>query len=107
MLINIVHRQMETIAAALLRKYPILTITGPRQSGKSTFAKMLKPNFEYINLEDIDHRRFAINDPKGFIERYSKNVILDEVQNAPELLSQLQVHFDKLDKTGLYILTGS
>lgn len=107
MLINIVHRQMETIAAALLRKYPILTITGPRQSGKSTFAKMLKPNFEYINLEDIDHRRFAINDPKGFIERYSKNVILDEVQNAPELLSQLQVHTDKLDKTGLYILTGS
>lgn len=104
---NIVHRQMATIAATLLRKYPILTITGPRQSGKSTFAKMLKPNFEYINLEDIDHRRFAINDPKGFIERYSKNVILDEVQNAPELLSQLQVHTDKLGKTGLYILTGS
>lgn len=104
---NIVYRQMVTIAATLLRKYPILTITGPRQSGKSTFAKMLKPNFEYINLEDIDHRRFAINDPKGFIERYSKNVILDEVQNAPELLSQLQVHTDKLGKTGLYILTGS
>lgn len=103
----ITHRTMAKVAALLLRKYPILTITGPRQSGKSTFAKLLKPGFEYINLEDIDHRRFAINDPKGFIERYPKNIILDEVQNAPELLSQLQVHTDKVGKNGLYILTGS
>ncbi len=102
-----IQRQMTPIAALLLRKYPILTITGPRQSGKSTFAKMLKPGFEYVNLEDIDHRRFAINDPKGFIERYSRNVILDEVQNAPQLLSQLQVHTDAVGKNGLYILTGS
>jgi uncharacterized protein len=102
-----IHRQMASIAALLLRKYPILTITGPRQSGKSTFAKMLKPGFEYVNLEDIDHRRFAVNDPKGFIERHSRNVILDEVQNAPPLLSQLQVHTDAVGKNGLYILTGS
>ncbi len=102
-----IQREMASIAALLLRKYPILTITGPRQSGKSTFAKMLQPGFEYINLEDIDHRRYATNDPKGFIERYSKNVILDEVQNAPELLSQLQVHTDAIGKNGLYILTGS
>ena len=102
-----IQREMASIAALLLRKYPILTITGPRQSGKSTFAKMLKPGFEYINLEDIDHRRFATNDPKGFIERYPKNVILDEVQNAPQLLSQLQVHTDAIGKNGLYILTGS
>lgn len=102
-----VKREMTSIAALLLRKYPLLTITGPRQSGKSTFAKMLKPDFEYINLEDIDHRRFATTDPKGFIERYSKKVILDEVQNAPQLLSQLQVHTDVVGKNGLYILTGS
>lgn len=102
-----INRQMTSIAAVLLKKYPFLTITGPRQSGKSTFAKMLKPSFEYINLEDIDHRRFATTDPKGFIERYSKNVILDEVQNAPQLLSQLQVHTDAVGKNGLYILTGS
>jgi len=102
-----IQREMASIAALLLRKYPILTITGPRQSGKSTFAKMLKPGFEYINLEDIDHRRFASNDPKGFIERYSTNVILDEVQNAPQLLSQIQVHTDALGKNGMYILTGS
>ncbi len=102
-----VNREMSSIAALLLRKYPLLTITGPRQSGKSTFAKMLKPGFEYINLEDIDHRRFATNDPKGFIERYPKNVIFDEVQNAPQLLSQLQVHTDASGKNGMYILTGS
>jgi uncharacterized protein len=102
-----IQREMASVAALLLRKYPLLTITGPRQSGKSTFAKMLKPGFEYINLEDIDHRRFAGNDPKGFIERYSKNVILDEVQNAPQLLSQLQVHTDAIGKNGMYILTGS
>ncbi|MEO5946392.1 MAG: ATP-binding protein [Chitinophagaceae bacterium] len=103
----LIHREMAAIAKKLLGKYPILTITGPRQSGKSTFAKLLQPSFEYVNLEDIDHRRFAINDPKGFIERYPKNAIFDEVQNAPELLSQLQVHTDKLGKNGLYILTGS
>lgn len=102
-----INRKMASIAGFLLRKYPLLTITGPRQSGKSTFAKMLKPGFEYINLEDIDYRRFATNDPKGFIERYNKNVILDEVQNAPQLLSQLQVHTDAVGKNGLYILTGS
>lgn len=102
-----IQRNMAAVASLLLRKYPILTITGPRQSGKSTFAKMLKPGFEYINLEDIDHRRFASNDPKGFVERYSKNVILDEVQNAPQLLSQLQVHTDAAGKNGMYLLTGS
>ncbi len=104
---RIIPRKIASVASLLLRKYPLLTVTGPRQSGKSTFARMLKPDFEYINLEDIDHRRFAINDPKGFIERYNKNVILDEVQNAPELISQLQVHTDKIGKNGLYILTGS
>jgi uncharacterized protein len=103
----IVHRQMQDIASLLLRKYPLLTLTGPRQSGKSTFAKLLKPNFEYVNLEDIDHRRFATTDPKGFIERYNKNAIFDEVQNAPQLLSQLQVHTDKVAKNGMYLLTGS
>ncbi len=94
-------RHMTSIALLLLRTYPILTVTGPRQSGKSTFAKMLKPAFEYVNLEDIEHRHFAINDPKGFIERYPKNVILDEVQNAPQLLSQLQVHTDAVGKNGM------
>ena len=94
-------------ATLLLKKYPILTVTGPRQSGKSTFVKMLKPDFAYINLEDLEHRRFATNDPKGFVERYNKNVIFDEVQNAPQILSQLQVHTDAMAKNGTYILTGS
>ncbi|MDX2046932.1 MAG: ATP-binding protein [Chitinophagaceae bacterium] len=104
---NILSRKMLGIAGLLLKKYPILTITGPRQSGKSTFAKMLRPGYEYINLEDIDHRRFAKNDPKGFIERYNRNIILDEVQNAPQILSQLQVHADATGRNGSYILTGS
>ena len=103
----ILHRSMSAIAAHLLKKYPILTITGPRQSGKSTFAKMLKPDFDYVNLEDVDYRRFAQKDPKGFLQRYPKNCIIDEVQNVPELLSQLQVQVDAAGKNGMYILTGS
>ena len=103
----ILHRSMSAIAAHLLRKYPILTITGPKQSGKSTFAKMLKPDFDYVNLEDVDNRRFAQKDPKGFLQRYPKNCIIDEVQNVPELLSQLQVQVDTAGKNGIYILTGS
>jgi uncharacterized protein len=102
-----VPRKMTVIGRHLLKKYPILTITGPRQSGKSTFAKMLQPGFQYVNLEDIDMRKLATTDPKGFLQTYDKHVIFNEVQNVPELLSQLQVHTDATGKNGMYILTGS
>jgi uncharacterized protein len=90
-----------------LGKYPIVAITGPRQSGKTTFAKMLQPGYRYVNLEDISTRSFALKDPKGFIETYKEGVIIDEVQYAPDLFSYLQVYTDQRQVNGEYIITGS
>ena len=69
----------------LLAKYPIISITGPRQSGKTTLAKILKPDYKYVSLENPSDRLFAQQDPVGFLETYQNGVILDEVQYVPEL----------------------
>jgi uncharacterized protein len=90
-----------------LNKYPIVAITGPRQSGKTTLCRMLKPDFTYVNLEDISLRDFAKTDPKGFLETYQGGVIIDEIQYVPELFSYLQVYTDKRQQNGEYIITGS
>lgn len=90
-----------------LGKYPIVAITGPRQSGKTTLCQMLKPKFTYVNLEDISLRSFAKEDPKGFLETYKEGVIIDEIQYVPDLFSYLQVYTDKRKKNGEYIITGS
>lgn len=89
------------------RQYPIISINGPRQSGKSTLAKIAFPNYRYISLEDPDHRNFAINDPRGFLKLYNNHVILDEAQNVPHLFSYLQTHVDARSSTGQFVLTGS
>jgi len=89
------------------RKYPVVTLTGPRQSGKSTLLKESFPDYEYISLEDLDIRFFAQNDPKGFIATYPDKVIIDEIQQTPELFSYLQTHIDKAGKEGMYLLAGS
>ncbi|MBU1085120.1 MAG: ATP-binding protein [Candidatus Beckwithbacteria bacterium] len=86
---------------------PIIGLLGPRQSGKTTLAKSLFPKYAYVNLELPDNLRFATEDPRGFLKRYSKYVIIDEVQRAPELFSYLQVKTDKDKINGQYILTGS
>lgn len=91
----------------LLKKYPIISITGPRQSGKTTLCKMLRPDFQYVNLEGFEERQFAKEDPKGFLETYQNGVIIDEAQYVPELFSYLQVVTDLRQRTGEYILTGS
>ena len=87
--------------------YPVVCITGPRQSGKTTLCKMLKPRYAYMNLEDISIRSFARSDPRGFLETYKGGVIIDEIQYAPELLSYLQVFTDQRNRNGEYIITGS
>jgi predicted AAA+ superfamily ATPase len=89
------------------KQYPILAITGPRQSGKSTLAKSLFAEKPYCSLEDLDHRQFAINDPRGFLAQFPMGAILDEVQHCPELFSYLQSVVDSQKKQGLFILTGS
>ncbi|MCF7918831.1 MAG: ATP-binding protein [Candidatus Cloacimonetes bacterium] len=87
--------------------FPVLTITGPRQSGKSTLAKISFPDYKYLTLEDPDIREFAINDPRQFIRENPEYTIIDEFQKAPQLTSYLQGHIDAVNKPGMYILTGS
>jgi len=99
-----------TIAPVLKRfakLYPIVGITGPRQSGKTTVARMLFPNLPYVSLENMDIRLQAINDPRAFLKFYENGAIFDEVQNTPELLSYLQGVVDESPTKGRFILTGS
>lgn len=93
---------------AFAQTYPVVTIVGPRQSGKTTLTKLTFPDYQYVNLEAINQREFALTDPIAFLEQFrDKNVILDEVQRAPELLSQIQVMVDEDKRNGHFILTGS
>lgn len=85
--------------------YPVIVITGPRQSGKSTLCRNLFPDYTYVNLEYISTRTRALTDPVGFIDELGENVIIDEVQHAPDLLSIIQVRVDE-NKGLRYILTG-
>ncbi|MDF1796663.1 MAG: ATP-binding protein [Coxiellaceae bacterium] len=93
----------------LASQYPAITLTGPRQSGKSTLCKQLFKNHEYISLEELDQRQFATEDPRGFLNQFKdKPLILDEIQRTPDLPSYLQSRIDSNpDLTGHYILTGS
>ncbi|ALO17357.1 hypothetical protein L21SP5_03762 [Salinivirga cyanobacteriivorans] len=88
-------------------KYPIVTVTGPRQSGKTTLIKSIFPDYEYVNFEDPDMLLLAQEDPRLFLSQYSNKVILDEAQRLPELFSYLQSHTDKANKEGMYIISGS
>jgi predicted AAA+ superfamily ATPase len=101
------RRNLSKYLKHYLTKYPIVTITGPRQSGKTTLAQKTCPNYDYVSLEDPDRREYAIADPRGFLETYSYHVIIDEVQQAPQLFSYLQGNVDKDPRIGRYILTGS
>lgn len=93
----------------LAGSYPVITVIGPRQSGKSTLVKMAFPDKPYISLEKHALRDFALSDPVGFLDTYTKDgAILDEIQHAPALLSELQVRVDERpEMKGAYILTGS
>lgn len=86
---------------------PVISITGPRQSGKTTLVKQSFPEYPYVSLEDLESREFATSDPKGFLNQYSNGVILDEIQYAPDLFSYIQVIVDESKENGLFILTGS
>ena len=90
-----------------LNKYPILVLTGPRQSGKTTFLKSQFPTYSYINLENLDNRNFALQDPNGFLTEHNQFVIFDEVQRVPELFSYIQTKVDEDKIMGQYILSGS
>ncbi|MCU0462013.1 MAG: ATP-binding protein [Bacteroidales bacterium] len=102
-----IHRDISSIAKELFRKYPVISITGPRQSGKTTLIKHLFSYLPYVSLEDIDERQFATQDPRGFLSRYPNGAVFDEVQRAPDLFSYIQTQVDSNKKKGYYVLSGS
>lgn len=102
-----IERTLEAKLLDLARQFPIVTVTGPRQSGKTTLCRMVFPEHRYVSLEAPDVRRYAVEDPRGFLDQYAAPVIYDEVQRAPDLLSYLQVQVDEERSPGRYVLTGS
>lgn len=90
-----------------VKRFPVVTVTGPRQSGKTTLVRGELRNYAYLSLESPDHRAFALEDPKGFLKQFNGPVILDEVQRTPDLFSYIQVAVDERDRPGQFILTGS
>lgn len=89
------------------KSYPVVTLVGPRQSGKTTLVKNIFPNKPYVNLEAPDIREFATSDARGFLSQYPNGAILDEIQRIPQLLSYIQVDVDQQKHFGKFILTGS
>jgi len=100
-------RQIQQELAKTAEEYPVVTILGPRQSGKTTLAQMQFPDYRYANLEVPEIRQLATSDPRGFFSQYPAPVIIDEIQRVPELLSYIQALADNSQKRGQYILTGS
>lgn len=102
-----IKRNIEDAALKIWSQYPVLTITGPRQSGKTTLARTLFSKCEYVNLEAPDVRAEIQADARGFLSRHPAPVIFDEIQNTPELVSYIQELVDANGKSSLYVLTGS
>lgn len=102
-----INRTLSSIVNSYVKKFPVVTVTGARQCGKTTMLRACFPDAVYISLEDPDIRMMAANDPRGFLKQYDTPVILDEAQRVPELFSYLQTVVDQAGKTGQYILSGS
>lgn len=102
-----VKRQMERELRDAAAEYPVVTILGPRQSGKSTLARLVFPDKPLRRLEDPDTRLLAADDPRGFLADIPDGAVLDEIQRVPELLSYLQGTVDDDDRPGRFVLTGS
>jgi predicted AAA+ superfamily ATPase len=102
-----INRDIESTLRLLLQQYPAISITGPRQSGKTTLVKSLGPDYNYFSLENIDTRIFAEEDPRGFLSSAGEKYILDEVQHVPQLFSYLQEILDNSQQNGKVILLGS
>ena len=102
-----IQRSIEPQLQRLAAQFPVITITGPRQSGKTTLAQHYFKDYDYVNLEDPEIRAYATEDPKGFLADHPAPLIIDEVQRVPELLSYIQVMADRDRKSGQYVLTGS
>jgi predicted AAA+ superfamily ATPase len=89
------------------QQYPVITVTGPRQSGKTTLCRSVFNDKAYVSLEDLDRRGFAKNDPRGFLAQFPEGAVIDEIQYVPDLVSYIQTDVDQRNEPGRYILTGS
>lgn len=105
----LIQRDIHSELARLAGQYPVITIIGPRQSGKTTLSRMAFPGKPYVSLEQLSLRDYALLDPQGFLNDYAKDgAVLDEIQRVPGLLSEIQVRVDSApERKGVYILTGS
>ncbi|MBP9076652.1 MAG: ATP-binding protein [Haliscomenobacter sp.] len=104
---NMIPRILGATIRQAAQKMPVVAVTGPRQSGKSTLVRQIFPEHAYSNLEDMEQRSFAKQDPKGFLKNLGAYGIIDEIQYTPDLLSYIQVTVDKEQLPGQYILSGS
>ncbi|MYD87913.1 MAG: ATP-binding protein [Acidobacteria bacterium] len=102
-----IRREITPVLRRLFEQYPVVTVTGPRQSGKTTLCRETFPDLAYVNLEAFDQREFAERDPRGFLAHVGSGAILDEIQRVPSLLSYVQVLVDEQGENGLFVLTGS
>lgn len=103
----IIKRNIEPELLQMSREYPVVTLMGPRQAGKTTLVRHLFKDKPYINMELPDVRQLAYDDPIGLLSRYPDGAIIDEIQQTPETLSYIQGIVDERNENGLYILTGS
>lgn len=102
-----IPRQALSTLTRLARGFPVVALTGPRQAGKTTLARVAFGDKAYISLENPDEREFAEQDPRGFLQRFPEGAILDEIQRCPALLSWLQGWVDERRRMGDFVLTGS
>lgn len=102
-----IPRHLAPTLARASARYPVLTLTGPRQSGKTTLLRHAFPDHAYASIEAPDERAFASEDPRGFLQRFSGPVILDEAQHVPALFSYVQVAADERGAAGQFVLSGS
>ncbi|MBL6962720.1 MAG: ATP-binding protein [Bacteroidetes bacterium] len=103
----IIERNIAHSLLTMITKYPVIALTGPRQSGKTTLLKDIFSEYDYVSLENPDNRAFADSDPNGFLLRYASKVIIDEAQRVPHLFSYIQTKVDESNEMGQYILSGS
>jgi predicted AAA+ superfamily ATPase len=102
-----IQRTLQATLETVARQYPVVTLTGPRQSGKTTLVQAAFPGHDYASLEEPDVREYALADPRGFLGQFAGPVVLDEVQRVPDLFSYIQTLVDREDTPGRYVLSGS